>query len=219
MQQETKIIACATVIEEMLPLMPPGMSYERLDFGLHVNPERLKQAIQQVIDASTPDVKTLLLGYGLCSQAVVGLSSAKSTLVIPRVDDCIGLFLGSAAEYNLQHHEAPGTLYLTKGWIEAGTPLEEREALAKRYGEAKAKALFKQMMRNYTRLVFIDTGNYEIERYRNRSRNVAQELYLRYEEIKGSRSLIKRLLYGPWDSDFAVVPPGRKVSFSDFRKG
>ena len=30
----TKVIACATVIEEMLPLMPPDIAYEVLDFGL-----------------------------------------------------------------------------------------------------------------------------------------------------------------------------------------
>jgi hypothetical protein len=32
------VLACATVIEEMLPLLPPDVSYEVLDFGLHVNP-------------------------------------------------------------------------------------------------------------------------------------------------------------------------------------
>jgi hypothetical protein len=37
----TKVIACATVIEEMLPLLPPGVDYRVLDFGLHVNPEAL----------------------------------------------------------------------------------------------------------------------------------------------------------------------------------
>ena len=34
----TKVIACATVIEEMLPLMPPELAYEVLDFGLHLVP-------------------------------------------------------------------------------------------------------------------------------------------------------------------------------------
>jgi hypothetical protein len=35
--QTFKLIACATVIEEMLPLMPPELAYEVLDFGLHSN--------------------------------------------------------------------------------------------------------------------------------------------------------------------------------------
>jgi hypothetical protein len=212
-----KIIACATVIEEMLPMMPPGLKYEVLEFGLHANPEKLRQALQKAIDASAPDIDTVILGYGLCSQAVVGLSSPDRTLVVPRVDDCIGLFLGSVEEYNRQHKNTPGTLYLTKGWIEAGTPLDERGEMIKRYGEARARLLFKQMIRNYTRLVFINTGNYDLDHYRARSKDVARELELQFEEIQGSNSIIRRILYGPWDGDFVIVPPGRKITFLDFR--
>ncbi len=35
----TKIIACATVVEEVLPILPEGISCEVLDFGLHLTPE------------------------------------------------------------------------------------------------------------------------------------------------------------------------------------
>jgi hypothetical protein len=212
-----KVISCATVIEEMLPMMPPGLKYEKLEFGLHAYPEKLRQALQEAIDSCGPEIKTVILGYGLCSQAVVGLSSPSRTLIVPRVDDCIALFLGSIEEYNHQHKNSPGTLYLTKGWIEAGTPLDHRDDMIKRYGEAKARFFFKQMIHNYTRLVFINTGNYEIEKYRAKSREVARELELQFEEIEGSNSLIKRMLYGPWEGDFVINPPGRKITFLDFR--
>ena len=101
--ERCKLIACAAVIEEMLPFMPPRMSYEVLDFGLHTNPKSLKRALQNAINSSAPDIETILLGYGLCSQAVVGLRSGSRTLIIPRVDDCIAIFLGSAAEYQKQY--------------------------------------------------------------------------------------------------------------------
>jgi len=213
-----KIIACATVIEEIQPLIPSGMSYEVLEFGLHANPAKLNQALQKAIDSCPPGIETILLGYGLCSQAVVGLKSDKQTLVVPRVDDCIALFLGSSAEYKHQHEKVPGTLYMTKGWIEAGNaPVEGYDEMVRRYGEAKARSLFKLMIKNYTRLVFINTGNYELERYRSLSKSRAQELDLQFEEIKGSNSLINRLVFGPLDGEFVIVPPGRKVSFQDFR--
>ena len=32
----TKVLACATVVEEMLPMMPAGMQQQVLEFGLHV---------------------------------------------------------------------------------------------------------------------------------------------------------------------------------------
>ena len=70
--------------------------------------------------AAAPKVGTIILGYGLCSRAVVGLRAEGCTLVVPRVDDCIAIFLGSGDAYRTQHCSEPGTYYLTKGWIEAG---------------------------------------------------------------------------------------------------
>ena len=90
--QRCKVIACATVLEELLPLLPPGMPYKRLDFGLHMEPDKLRAALQDAINQTDPKIDTILLGYGLCSRAVTGLKSDKCTLVIPKIDDCIGIF-------------------------------------------------------------------------------------------------------------------------------
>lgn len=213
------LIACATVIEEMLPLMPPQLSYEVLDFGLHSDPDRLRAALQNAIDSAAPNIGTILLGFGLCAKAVVGLKTASRTIVIPRADDCITIFLGSVAHYRDQQRNEPGTLYMTKGWIESGTPLDEqREILARKYGEQKAGILFKKMLQGYKRLAFINTGNYELEQYRNRSREIARRLELRYEEIQGDNSLVRKLLNGLWDEDFIVVPPGHTAELTSFVK-
>ena len=105
----TKIIACATVIEEMFPLLPEGMTYEILDFGLHLTPEKLRDKLQEKIDTASVEADTIILGYGLCAMAVVGLKATKCTLVVPRVDDCIAIFLGSYAAYKYQASQEPGT--------------------------------------------------------------------------------------------------------------
>lgn len=212
------LIACTTVIEEMLPLMPEGVSCQRFELGLHAYPDRLRASLQAAIDAVDPSVETIFLGYGLCSRAVAGLRSDHHTLVVPRIDDCIGIFLGSAAEYDRQHQNEPGSLYLTKGWIEAGAPFNGHEDLVKRWGREKAEMIQARMLRNYTRLVFIRTGDGDMEQYRQRSRDAAARLNLRFEEIAGSGELIRRMVRGPWDGDFVVAPPGRELSFLDFRK-
>jgi hypothetical protein len=214
----TKVIACATVIEEMLPHLPPGTDYCVLDFGLHINPEALRRVLQETIDASATSAETILLGYGLCSQAVVGLRANGCTLVIPKVDDCIAIFLGSEEAYKAQFRAEPGTYYLTKGWIEAGdSPFAEYDGLVELYGEEKARRLMGQILKNYTRLALINTGQYELERYRDYSRRTAAQFGLRYEEIPGSNALIKKILYGPWDGDFVVVRPGETVGYRDFK--
>ncbi len=211
-----KVIACATVIEEMAPRMPDEMVREVMDFGLHFRPGGLTAALQEVIDRSE-GFETILLGYGLCSQGVVGLTSKSARLVIPRVDDCIAIFLGSRDEYEAQHAAEPGTYFLTKGWIEAkDSPLDSQMDLVGKYGEAKADRIMKLMLKNYTRIAFIDTGAYELEHYREFAKENARHFELRYEEIKGTPTLVEKLLFGPWDEECVVVEPGVEVTYQMF---
>jgi len=211
------VIACATVIEEMLPFLPADVPHETLDFGLHLRPADLRNSLQQKIEQIGSRADVLLLGYGLCSMAVVGLKAAHATLVIPRTDDCIGIFLGSCAAYREQIKQEPGTYYLTKGWIEAGdTPFEEHKRLIKKYGEARAERMTRLVLKNYRRLGFINTGQYALERYREYAQKTAGEFGLHFEEIQGSSALIEKMVFGPWDDEFVVVPPGQTVSLDDF---
>jgi hypothetical protein len=214
----TRVIACATVLEEILPMLPAGMTYEVLDFGLHLHPENLRATLQAAIDAASAEADTILLGYGLCSLAVVGLKATNCTLVVPRVDDCIAIFLGSRAAYKAQSSGEPGTYYLTKGWIEVSdTPFEEHKRLIERYGQERADRMIKLMLKNYTRLAFIDTGHYDQAHYRAYACRTAEQFGLRYEEIPGSNVLIQKLLFGPWDDDFVVAQPGQTISYADFK--
>ncbi len=216
--QQTIIIACATVIEEMLPLLPPDMAYETLDFGLHLRPENLKAALQTAINHAGEKADTVVLGYGLCSMAVVGLKATNCTLVVPRVDDCIAIFLGSGTAYKEQAQKEPGTYYLTKGWIEVSdTLLDEYNRSVERYGEKQAQRIMQVMLKNYKRLVYIDTGTENQEYYRDYARRVADQFSLRYEEVIGSNTLIKKTIFGPWDSDFVVARPGQTITYADFK--
>ena len=216
--ERTSVIACAAVIEELLPYMPPGMRYRLLDSGLHANPEALKRALQEAIDASAASSAIILLGFGLCSQAVVGLRGNGCTLVVPKVDDCIAICLGSQAEYRAQSSAEPGTYYLTRGWIEAGeNPFEEYDGLVGRYGEGRAQWLMGLVFKHYTRLALINTGQVELGECSEYCRRTAKRFGLRYEEIPGCNKLIKKMLHGPWDDDFVVARPGQTISFLDFK--
>jgi len=216
-QARRLVIACATVIEELSPLLPENVQSETLDFGLHLRPDQLKKALQEKIDQASQHADVLLLGYGLCSLAVVGLRATTAHLVIPRVDDCIAIFLGSCNAYREQTQKEPGTYYLTKGWIEVGdTPFSEYQRLVEKYGEAKARWIIQTMLKNYTRLAFINTGQYEIERYRDYGRKTAEEFDLRFEEIQGSPALVEKMVFGPWDDEFLVVAPGETIRYTDF---
>jgi hypothetical protein len=214
----TKIIACATVIEEMYPFMSPDQDYEILDFGLHLRPGSLKEALQDAIDTAAADYDTVILGYGLCSMAVVGLKANNCTIIIPRVDDCIACFLGSQDAYLQQQKNEPGTYYLTKGWIEVSdTLLDEYNRMVEKYGEQTADRLMNIMLKNYKRLVYIDTGIADQEKYRAYALKVAAKFNLRFEEMPGSNELIAKMMAQNWDTDFVVARPGETVAYADFK--
>ncbi|MFC1532200.1 DUF1638 domain-containing protein [Thermodesulfobacteriota bacterium] len=217
-RKATIIVACSTVINEMSPLLPPGIEYKEMEPGLHLRPDKLRGALQDIIDEISAHTETIILGYGLCSMAAIGLKASHSTLIIPRVDDCIAMFLGSQKLYKHHLKKEPGTYFLSKGWIDAGVTLtEEFKQTEARLGKRAAKKIKKRMLQNYTRLAYIDMEQKDQKRYRERARQAAEELDLKYEEIKGTTGLIRKIINGPWDDEFVIAPPGHIVSLDDFK--
>jgi hypothetical protein len=211
-----KIIACATVAEELRLMGVPQEDLLELEFGLHVYPEKLHETLQREID-SIPGEADIVLGYGLCSNAAVGLASASHRLIIPRVDDCIALFLGSRQEHLRRLREEPGTYFLTKGWIKAAElPINDYLRLVEKYGEERAMRVIKVMLANYKRVVLINTGNYLLDEFREAARSMADTLELEYAEIPGSNRMLRAMLDGSWDSEYIIVEPGEETSLAMF---
>ena len=211
-----KIIACATVAEELRLMGVLEEELLELEFGLHVYPEKLRETLQREIDA-VPGDGDIVLGYGLCSNAAVGLVSQHHRIIIPRVDDCIALFLGSRQEHLRRLREEPGTYFLTKGWIKAAElPLNDFIRLVEKYGEEKALRVTKVMMANYKRVVLINTGNYLLDEFQAAARSMADTLELNYEEIPGSNRMLRAMLDGAWNSEYIVVEPGEETTLAMF---
>jgi len=216
-QGRTKIIACKTVIHEMQHLLPSNIEPLTLDSGLHLHPEKLRGKLQAVIDEITAHTETIILGFGLCSMGVIGLKASDSKLVIPCLDDCIALFLGSRRAYLKALSQEPGTYFLSKGWIDAGiTLVDELMSMEERYGKRRAELVMRRMLQHYRRLAFIDMGYQDQERYRQFSQEAARRLNLYYQEIKGTPKLLGKICNGPWDDEFVVAPPGHIIHLKDF---
>jgi hypothetical protein len=136
---------------------------------------------------------------------------------VPKVDDCIAIYLGSGEAYRKQSRVEPGTYYLTKGWIEVSdTLLDEYQRVMEKYGTEMADYVMGQMLKHYKRLVYIDTGTQNQGEYRAYAKKVAEQFDLRFEEIRGSNALIRKMLLGHWDGEFLVTPPGGTIQYADF---
>jgi hypothetical protein len=193
-----------------------GIPAEYLDFGLHLAPKRMKSALQARLEA-LPEPSLVLIGYGLCGNGLVGLESGPHTLVIPRIDDCIAILLGSRQAYLREFRENPGTYYLTKGWLECdGHPRHEYLEYVERWGRERADQIIDMMYHAYQRICLVAHTQADLDAYRPRAREVAEFCSRRwgmvYEERLGSDALIVRLLTAarqPEDlgEDFVVIPP------------
>ncbi|HUU81036.1 MAG TPA: DUF1638 domain-containing protein [Acidobacteriota bacterium] len=205
------------MIGEMQQMLPSDMEPLVVESGLHLHPDKLRVALQETIDEITAHTETIILGYGLCSMGVIGLKARHSTLVIPRKDDCIAIFLGSRKVYEEELQKEPGTYFLSRGWIEAGiTLVDELKWMEGRYGKDQADRIMKRMLQHYRRLVFIDMGRSNQDRYRRFSRKAAKTFHLAYEEIRGTTRVLEKIGNGPWDDEFVVAPSGHTICLEDF---
>lgn len=218
----TKVIACRVMIDEMRGFLPAGVEAVVLDISQHVRPKQLKEELQKAITQLDGSCDTILLGYGLCSNSVVGLKAERTRLVLPRIHDCIGVFLGSHQLY-LEEMKHEPAFFLTQGYIrgyqqDGSGPMDEFARIAERYGEERAAKLVGKMMAAYKRLVYIRTDQAtDVHADRKYARDMAGRFAMRYEERPGSSELLRRLAAGEWNAeDFVVVKPGEEVRLEHF---
>lgn len=211
------VIACEVLRYQIEVLGKIDHDIIYLQQGLHRSPHLLQQNIQETIEKNK-NYDTLLLAYGLCSNAIIGIkSNPTQTLVIPKVDDCIGISMGSREKYYDEFENSPGTYYFTQGWIEAGSdPLKDYYACIPRYGEETALWAACESIKHYSRACLIKTKGEKTEEIEY-VRSFADFFKLKYEEIEGSLDYLQKLIKGPWDDNFVIVKNGQEITFKLFQ--
>jgi len=217
----TIIIACRTIADELnIALKETGCEYPVLwiDSGLHINPESLKKRLQEELD-SLKGIEQVLLAFGYCGNALLGLKANNFRMIFPRADDCITILLGSRDKRKEISGEM-GTYFLTKGWLdyERNIWAEYRDSV-KRMGREKTDRIYKLLLKHYERLGIIETGAYNLEDFLKTTEIISRELKLKHQVIPGTLAYLKKLLTGPWDSEFVLIKPGEEISISHIYEG
>lgn len=216
MQREVYLCAARTKNIVDVHLMPQG---------LHDEPNKLREELQKAVETTT-DIQdrpydAILLGYGLCSNGILGLT-AEIPMVVPRGHDCITLMLGSKERYQQYFDTHRGIYWYSSGWVESGwQPSKERfeKLLAdykEKYGLDNAEYLMEMengWMNEYGYATYIDSGFACDEEHKEFTKAAAEYLKWDYDELKGDMSLIQRLVDGQWsDAEFLVVKPGQTIA-------
>lgn len=204
------VVACSMLeneINQILTTENLHFDVEWVERGLHQSPELLNKELLKRIGSLEEKYDTILLCYGLCGNALRNLSSVRARIVAMRVDDCIQMLLKDS-------EKDCRCIYLTAGWIDSEKSLEnERTAFAAKHGEAKSRRVYRTIFKEYRGLKLLDTGAYDVERYRERTKSLAYTLELEYGEQPGSVEVLRKLLTHDWDEDIILAEPGEALRF------
>jgi hypothetical protein len=230
------VIACAVLaldIKTAAKKLGIDIGVKFLEGGLHERPNLLREKLQTSIDeiSASGRCNRIVAGYGVCGRGTIGIKTKGIPLALPKVHDCIALFLGGDAVYRREFKKYPGTYYLSAGWYEEKTePHSQRrrsayygdeklnyDELVEKFGKEAAEETFRFLstwQKNYQRAAFIETGAKQSPKYEKYARQMAQEYDWTYEKITGDPILIEKLLTADETSDeILVVPPNHVVEF------
>lgn len=210
----TCVLACRMLEEEVRAAMTAaGLAFPLLwlDGALHNSPRRLHEALADGLERLR-DYDRIILTYGLCGRAAEGLRTCGAQLILPKVDDCAALLLGSQALRDRLGGE--GCFFVTGAWLdgERSPEAEYRRAVTK-YGEAAGQRVIRAMFAHYRSLVLLDTGCHPLAEVLPAARRLGELLELEVQVTPAALSGLTELLTGPWPPEkFWVVEPGEAVA-------
>lgn len=192
----------------------PNIIY--IDSSYHNAPDKLNLKLQEIINENK-EYETITLLYGQCGNAVLGLKSDYAKLILPKVSDCISLYLGGD-EKREKLYKNERTYFFTKRYIENDNSLyNEIIKMKEKYGDKKAIKMYKMMMDNYEYIRIINTKAYDIKDIKSKIQSLCDDLDLVYEIVEGDLSIIEKVLLGMVDEGFVVKEKGEKINDDDFK--
>ena len=233
-----KLLACKIFQRELAQVIPSCPNVLDITFmrqDLHVHPQLLREALQKEIDLieSGSDLHTnqrgfekteaILVGYGLCSNALVGIKSNRFPLVIPRAHDCITHFMGSKERYSEYFEKVKGTFFYTQGWIDLGMDIGQADIERKRSeymerfdGDEDAVEYLldmeREMYKNYRYVTYITWPGMSNQRGIGAAQEMADKAGMELLQYEGSNRLLADFVNGNWnEEDFLVVQPGETI--------
>jgi hypothetical protein len=231
-----KLISCNVFQRELcatIAVLPNVIDPEFLELGLHESPASLRERLQGRIDAATSDeYDAVLLGYGLCGNALAGIAARGLPLVLARAHDCCTILLGSRREFLARFGSSLSASWSSAGYVErsstkrgqtyfsagdfgraSGIDLEYEELVVK-YGEDNARYVWDSLhpVIEEKELRYIETPETAGLGYAETMRAKAAEEGKDFVLLRGSSRLLRALLAGAWDDEeFLVVAPGKSI--------
>jgi hypothetical protein len=211
------VLACRTLSPELELVMKAAEStlpVYYVDSGKHLCSDRLRESIQEGIDVMPSEYGTVLLLFGFCGNAMVGVKSGARQLVLPKSADCIPIFLGSQEERN---RYGTRRYFFTEGYLRAeANPAADYAHLVEKYGEENARKVMREMLNHYENLSVVDTGAFDVASVESAIAGLSAITEIPVDVLPGDLRLIRMLVTGDWPpGEFFVFDPGTEITLGD----
>lgn len=184
-------VICCRVLEKEIRAVIRGVPevthLEVMEWGLHIQPDRLLDTVNQRIRSLERHVDAVMLGYGRC-QALDRLPSDYAVPVLrPEGEDCIGVLLGQR-RYEEELKRVAGTWFLTPGWTELGMEFIFQQLQLENLAEKGLDPMkvAHRMLREFTRSLYIDMRMENGPELLEKARAISSEFDLELERTDGS---------------------------------
>jgi len=213
------IVACKTLENELNDVIAKtGIDYPVvwLESGLHNTPKILKAKLTEILSEIRADRVLLVMGF--CGNSIEGVKTGAYEMIIPRVDDCISLLIGSIKK-RLEISNEYAAYFLTEGWLRGERNLwVEYEYTLNKYGEEMAQSIAESLYGHYRTLVLLDCGLCDMGCLLEKTGIIAETFKLKQHIIPATTFYIRQLLEGPWpDELFLRKSPGSEITAEDLR--
>ncbi len=174
------------------PTEPVEVLVRVLELGLHRNRTVLRKALTDAAQELRPHVDALMLGYGLCGNA---LDDPRTVLDVDvpvflpmdhdhPVDDCVALCLGGRDCYYAEQRATPGTFFLTPGWS------RHWKRMLNPHSGVAAQPGLTRMLAGYERALLVPTPALADTEMLQRGEEFSRQTGLRLEIHPGTMDLL-----------------------------
>lgn len=195
-----KMVHCVAAVEDFARKEVPGLAVlvQVLEVGLHSNIPDLTRGVKMAVEKMAPFVDAVLLGYGLCGNALNHADDLFKEIPVPvllpmeqenPVDDCVGLIIGGRENYYAEQCRCAGTMFMNPGFSRHWEKIMSSDIPEKLI--PKKDKILKRLMANYKRSLILLTPVLEESKMRENIQEFNEKYNLKTDIRPGTLTLLE----------------------------